>query len=357
MLQAEQFDLILLDIKMPYVGGLEIIKLVRQQHSQAALPVLVITGAGSTVTRNAALLAGANDYLNQPIDPMEMSLRVRNLLAIRTIHKANLAIQGSLAQQVEMRTAKLDLLIENGLTMARTRERGTLIRHTLFEGRRLLHCDAATMYLVTERNTLQFAMRTRDDALSNDEIALYEPESGKPNERHASTYCALRKSPVLIDDVYRETRFDLSGTRLFDEQSGYRTVSVLTVPMVQRDGEVVGVLQFINKLDPLTGGVIAFPPDIISLVEALAAQAAVTLDNLQLIDARKAFMESLIHTIATNIDAKSPYTGRHSVRVPELAVMLAQAANDVSHGPRATGKFQFHHRRTVAWIRRGGLVA
>ena len=359
-LQAEQFDLILLDIKMPYVSGLEIINLVRQQHSQADLPILVITGAGSTVTRNAALLAGANDYLNKPIDPMEMSLRVRNLLTIRSIHKANLAIQGNLAQEVEMRTAKLDLLIENGLIMARTRERGTLIQHTLFEGQRLLHCDAATMYLVTPHKTLQFAMRTRDDKLSTDEIPLYEPDSGQPNERHICTYCALHKRSVLIDDVYREAHFDLSGTRMFDYESGYRTVSLLTVPMVPRDGEVVGVLQFINKLDPVTGGVITFSPDIVGLVEALAAQAAVTLDNLQLIDARKAFMESLIHTIATAIDAKSPYTGRHSVRVPELAVMLAEAANAVTDGPLAGFCFktedEWHEFRVGAWLHDCGKI-
>ena len=359
-LQAERFDLILLDIKMPYVSGLEIINAVRQQYSQADLPILVITGVGSTVTRNAALLAGANDYLNKPIDPMEMSLRARNLLTIRTIHKANLAIQGNLAQEVELRTAKLDLLIENGLIMARTRERSTLIRHTLFEGQRLLHCDAATMYLVTDHKTLQFAMRTRDDELGASEIPLYEPQTGQLNERYVSTYCALHRRSVVIDDVYRETRFDLSGTRVFDYESGYRTVSLLTVPMVPRDGEVLGVLQFINKLDPVTGLVTAFSPDLVGLVEALAAQAAVTLDNLQLIDARKAFMESLIHTIATAIDAKSPYTGRHSVRVPELAVMLAEAAHAVSDGPLAAFKFetedQWHEFRVGAWLHDCGKI-
>ena len=359
-LEAERFDLILLDIKMPYVSGLEIINLVRQSYSQADLPILVITGAGSTVTRNAALLAGANDYLNKPIDPMEVSLRTRNLLTIRTIHKANMAIQGNLAQEVELRTAKLDLLIENGLIMARTRDRRTLIRHTLFEGQRLLHCDAATMYLVTDHKSLQFAMRTRDDELGTNEIPLYEAETGAPNERHVSTYCALHKCSVLIDDVYRETRFDLSGTRLFDYDSGYRTVSILTVPMVPRDGEVVGVLQFINKLDPATGQVVAFSPDIVGLVEALAAQAAVTLDNLQLIDARKAFMESLIHTIATAIDAKSPYTGRHSVRVPELAVMLAEAAHAQQEGPLASFKFEtedeWHEFRVGAWLHDCGKI-
>ena len=359
-LVAESFDLVLLDIKMPHLSGLEIIHLARQQFSQADLPILVVTGTDSTETRNAALLAGANDYLNKPIDPMEMSLRAQNLLTIRTIHKANLAIQGSLTQEVEVRTAKLDLLIENGLIMSRTHDRNTLIRHTLFEGQRLLHCDAASMYLVTERKTLQFVMRTREDELTSNEIPLFDPDTGAPNESHVSTFCALRKRSILIDDVYRENRFDLSGTRLFDYSSGYRTVSVLTVPMAPRNGEVVGVLQFMNKLDPLTGTVVPFTADLVPLVEALAAQAAVTLDNLQLIEARKAFMESLIHTIATAIDAKSRYTGRHSVRVPELALMLAEAANAATDGPLADFAFktedEWHEFRVGAWLHDCGKI-
>ena len=70
-----RFDLVLLDIMMPCDDGLEIIKSLRQSHSAAELPVLVITSADSTETRNAALAAGANDYLTKPVDPFEMSLR------------------------------------------------------------------------------------------------------------------------------------------------------------------------------------------------------------------------------------------------------------------------------------------
>ncbi len=359
-LDSGSFDLILLDIKMPHIDGLEVIGLIRQKLSPAELPILVITGADSTDIRNAALLAGANDYLSKPIDPVEMSLRARNLLSIRTIHKANLAIQDNLEREVAMRTAKLDMLIENGLLMSMTRERSTLVRHTLFEGQRLLHCDAASMYVVTDQKSLRFVMRTREDEIVASEIPLYDVETGLPNERHVSTCCALRKKSVLIDDVYQETRFDLSGTRGFDAHSGYRTVSMLTVPMAPRGGDVVGVLQFINKLDLETGAVIPFPPDLVPLVEALAAQAAVTLDNLELIDARKAFMESLIHTIATAIDAKSPYTGRHSARVPELALMLAHAAHAATEGPLADFGFktedEWHEFRVGAWLHDCGKI-
>jgi len=360
LIAQEDFDLLLLDINLLHSDRLAIVQSLRLSRSAADFPVLVVIRGEATQTRNAALAAGANDYLTTPIDPVEMSLRVKHLLAIGAIRRASQRVQEHLESEVRARTAKLDMLIENGLLMSATRDRTTLIRHTLFEGQRLLHCDAASMYLVTGQKTLRFAMRTRIDDIASDEIPLYDPETGQPVEHYVSTRSALQKKSILIDDVYRETRFDLSGTRQFDAHSGYRTVSMLTVPMAPRGGEVVGVLQFINKLDPRTGAITPFPHDLVPLVEALAAQAAVTLDNLQLLDERKAFVESLIHTIATAIDAKSPYTGRHSARVPELALMLAQAAHAAREGPLAGFAFEtddeWHEFRVGAWLHDCGKI-
>jgi GAF domain-containing protein len=131
-------------------------------------------------------------------------------------------------------------------------------------------------------------MRTRADGLPDSEIALYDPATGLPNDRYASTWCALNQKAVRIDDVYTETRFDLSGTRSFDSHTGYRTVSMLTVPVMPREGYVLGVLQFINKLDADTDEVIAFSDEMVTWVEALASQAAVALDNLALNDVHRA---------------------------------------------------------------------
>lgn len=77
MQSSGHFDLILLNIKMPHLGGLELIALIRQKYSAATLPILVITGA--------------NDYLDKPIDGMEMALRARNLLTINAIFKVSQA--------------------------------------------------------------------------------------------------------------------------------------------------------------------------------------------------------------------------------------------------------------------------
>ena len=352
--------LVVLDLPCPSKADFDVIRNIRRHHTVAGLPILVLGGNTGVDNGQSALLAGANDHMAQPTDTAELQLRVKALLSIASHHRRALAEVTQLRLDLDTRSARLNMLIENGVLMAMTHDRATLLRHTLFEGQRLIQCDAASVYLVTPQETLRFAMRTRDDELAKEEIPLYDPDTGAPDGHYISTWCALNKQSVLIDDVATQTRFDLSGTRRFDAHSGYHTVSLLTVPMALHNGEVVGVLQFINKLDPATGAIVAFSADLVPLVEALAAQAAVTLDNLQLLDERKASMESLIRTIATAIDAKSHYTARHSERVPELAVMLAEAAHAEKAGPLAGFGFhtedEWHEFRVGAWLHDCGKI-
>jgi C4-dicarboxylate-specific signal transduction histidine kinase len=334
LLGSSKYDSLLIDLRMPNLEGLKLIYIIRRRFSAAELPILALIDEADPDICNAALLAGANDYLVKPIDAINVALRVRNLLTINDIYSANRNLRQNLEREISAHADKLSLLIDNGLLMSMTRERSTLIRHTLFEGQRLLHCDAASMYLVTEQKTLRFAMRTRDDDLAFNEIPLFDAASGRPNEHYVATYCTLHKKSVRIDDVYQERRFDLSGTRSVDAQSGYRTVSLLSVPMVHRDGHVVGVLQFINKLDAETQAVIAFHPDLVALVEALAAQAAMTLDNWALNEARQAQEEAsgqLRHQIAQldrqrSIENLSASLG-HELNQPLTAILTnAQVA-------------------------------
>ncbi len=293
-LNGTRFDAMLVDLRMPHLDGLKAIYLIRKSFSAAELPILAISDDGIAELCNAGLLAGANDHVVRPIDPIDVALRVRNLLTIHDIYKSSQDIQNNLEREVQARTAKLNMLIENGLLMSMTRDRTALIRHTLFEGRSLLHCDAATLYLRTDRQTLRFSMRTRGDQLTETELPLLDAATGLPNGRFAATWCANHKQSLRIDNVYAEDRFDLTGTRSIDDATGFKTVSTLTVPLIPRGGEVVGVLQFINKFDADTGAVIAFPAELVPLVEALAAQAAVTLANLALHDAYLARAEQAV---------------------------------------------------------------
>lgn len=321
------FDLLLLGIDSPELDGTALIRQIRENHTAAQLPILAMTADSKPATLERALTEGANDYLSKPPALGEVSLRVKNLLSLSRLFKDKQATESRLEQEARTRTAKLDLLIKNGIMMSMERDRSKLFRQILEEGRSLLNCDGATLYLVTEAQTLRFALRTKSDPLPSLEIPLYDATTGAANEHYVSTYVALSKTAVVIDDVYQETRFDLSGTREFDRGSNYRTVSLLTVPMVTNEGQVLGVLQFINAQSPEDGRIIPFANDVLPLVEALAAQAAVALDNLQLLEAQESLMDNLFRVIGTAIDAKSPYTSRHCNRVPELAIMLAEAAH------------------------------
>ena len=140
------------------------------------------------------------------------------------------------------------------------------------------------------------------------------------------------------NDAYVAKGFDFSGTRQFDARTGYRSQSFLTVPMKDHEGEVIGVLQLINALDPVSGEVVAFSPADQRLAESLASQAAVALSNRQLVQQLEMLFESFVRLINLAIDEKSPYTGGHCQRVPELTMMLAEAADAATEGPLADFK-------------------
>ena len=96
--------------------------------------------------------------------------------------------------------------------------------------------------------------------------------------------------------------------------------------MRDHEANITGVLQLINARDPESGGVVPFSVEDQQLVESLSSQAAVTLSNKRLIDDQRKLFESFVKLIAGAIDDKSPHTGGHCRRVPELTMLLADAA-------------------------------
>jgi HD-GYP domain-containing protein (c-di-GMP phosphodiesterase class II) len=122
---------------------------------------------------------------------------------------------------------------------------------------------------------------------------------------------------------------------------------------------VIGVLQLINAQDDAKSEVIPFAKSVQRLVEALASQAAVAIDNQQLIEAQKALMDSLIKVMAHAIDAKSPYTGGHCQRVPELTKMLAEKCSEATEGTFkdfALDELQWYELHVAAWLHDIGKV-
>ena len=323
---------------------------------------LAVVGA-RRVGRALSVLAGDAERIKNLDFSGEVNKTVSILYEVDALSQAHMVMKNTLRQRTRALTVaeeKLASLVENGILMSREHNRQTLLRHILLGGKQLCNCDAGTMYLKTDNNTLAFALRTKDDTLPSIEIPLTDPDTGAPNEKYVSTYVALHNESVVIDNVYTEKRFDMSGSHRFDNETGYRTLSMLTVPMSPREGDVIGVLQFMNALNPDTGEVIPFPKELVVFVEALASQSAVALENHNLLQAQRMLIDSMIMLVAGAIDAKSPYTGGHCERVPELAIMLAEEASRVSEGPLAGFNFHLEEEwrefRIGAWLHDCGKV-
>jgi hypothetical protein len=163
-------------------------------------------------------------------------------------------------------------------------------------------------------------------------IQLYQPD-GTPNMSMVVSSAVHDDHTINIPDAYHAVGFDFSGTRKFDQKTGYHTRSILTIPMKNHQGDIIGVLQLINARDETTGETREFTDSDQKLAESLASQAAVAITNTRLIEQQRELFESFIQMIAGAIDEKSPYTGGHCKRVPELTMMIAEACHKQNDGP------------------------
>ncbi|MDP1525221.1 MAG: response regulator [Rhodocyclaceae bacterium] len=352
-------DLILLDIVMPEMDGHEVCRRLKANPATAGIPVIFVTSKTEIADEAEGFSLGAVDYISKPVSPPILQARVKTHLRLKHFSDDLDLVVKQRTRDLVAAQGKLENLIDTGLDLGRERDRMALLRKILITGKNLLNCDAGTLYMVTDHKTLRFAQITNSNELPSHEIPLYD-ETGKPVERYMATWCALHNKPVVVADVYAETKFDVSGAKRMDAETGYRTVSMLAVPLSPREGEVIGVLQFLNALDPETGRVIPFPADLERFITAMAAQAGVALDNHQLIEAQQNLLDAMIKLIAGAIDTKSRYTGGHCERVPELAMMLARTASEVSTGPLSDFSFstddEWREFRVGAWLHDCGKV-
>lgn len=241
---------------------------------------------------------------------------------------------------------RLEQLNQIGAALSKERDITRLLENILVAAKSITRADGGTLYRMTEDGqALRFEILRTDSLniahggtsakpITFPNLPLRDAQ-GRDNDSLVAAYCAIHSQTVNIVDAYTEANFDFSGTRQFDERTGYRSQSFLAVPMKNHEGDVIGVLQLINALDAETGKVIPFSIADQSLAESLASQAAIAITNRSLIEQLEGLFESFIGLINLAIDEKSPYTGGHCQRVPALTMMLAEAVNDTRDGPMA----------------------
>ena len=264
---------------------------------------------------------------------------------------------------------QLDRLNSIGIALSSEDNSKRLLEIILQGAQDLTNADGGTLYTVTADSTLKFEIMRNmslDIAMGGttgvevpfQPLPIYD-EQGEPNISMVAAYSVANAKTVNISDAYTAIGFDFSGTRKFDEKMSYRSQSFLTVPMMNHEHEIIGVLQLINAIDPHTKKIVEFSHARQRLVESLASQAAVALTNQNLINGLKDLFESFIKLIADAIDEKSPYTGGHCQRVPDLTMMLAEEAIKATSGAFAdftmTEKEVFE-LKIAAWLHDCGKV-
>jgi predicted Zn finger-like uncharacterized protein len=235
-----------------------------------------------------------------------------------------------------------------------------LLEMIVDQAREFTNADAGTLYL-KEENALHFKI-VQNSSLgirmggTSEKVIPFPPVELK--ESNVSAFVAIKGTSVNIPDVYKTELFDFTGPKNFDKSSGYKSQSMLVVPMLNHENDVIGVLQLLNAQNIKTNEVIPFSNDYENLTESLASQAAVAVNNAQLISEMSKLFDSFAEVMATAIDEKSPVTGGHIRRVANMTLTFADILTN-DQGQYKNISFnadQMYELKIAAWMHDIGKV-
>ena len=245
-------------------------------------------------------------------------------------------------QQLHEVAGELETLNKIGVALSSERNTDALLELILTKSREITSCDAGSLYVVEEgpggEKHLVFKLTQSDS-----HAAPFRQFTLPIDTRSVAGYTAATGKILNIKDAYRIRNLPFRLNREFDEKFGYRTKSMLVVPMKNQKDEVIGVLQLINaKKEPavkLTSAkvvhreVIPFSERSQELAASLASQAAVALENNLLYRDIQNLFEGFVKASVTAIESRDPTTFGHSERVAKLTVGLAEVVDRCDTGP------------------------
>ena len=231
-----------------------------------------------------------------------------------------------------MKSWSVDQLIQVAIAVSVEKDISLLLDRILTAGIDMTGCDAGTVY-IRETDTLVFHnMITRSMGVHSIRgQAASMPPPVPLTHTHVCACAALEKKLINIPDVYQDLVYNFAGTRRYDEMSGYRTQSMLVVPMEDDQGKCIGVLQLINAQDD-AGRTIPFAPETESVIRALGSLAAISLNNRLLQQSVSDILHSFVTTMVDAIDARSPYNANHTRSMVRYAEKFIDWLNTGDHG-------------------------
>ncbi len=222
--------------------------------------------------------------------------------------------------QLEMLTA---LAKENNLSH--------ILEQVLTKVMQEIPCEGGTIYL-KENHQLKFeVVINKKLGIYNTKVKNWAPiELFTPtgsNLSNVSALCANKQEIINIADVYHAKGFDFEGMKKFDKANNYRSKSMLLIPMIDHEDELIGVLQMINKYDSFNKSSIAFSKEDVEIVKSYSAYAAIAITKNRLISDLEKLLYSFLESIAVAMDAKSPFGYGHINRVAKLMNIITEGIN------------------------------
>jgi class 3 adenylate cyclase/DNA-binding response OmpR family regulator len=280
--RSEPVDLILLDIVMPRLSGLQVLERLKQDAETRHVPVIVISALDEREHIRACIALGAEDYLTRPFDAALLRVRIDASLQRKRLHdQAEQARRGlersaeALGARVEEATATLQRrlrelsgMIDVAHAIISTLDLDSLLAGVMQLSREVMSAEASSLLVADpEQRLLRFhvATGTAGKAITGGTI---------PYGRGIAGYVAETGESLLIPDAYQDPRFDPS----YDRATGFRTRSILTVPLRTSEG-IAGVLQVVNKI-----GQDAFDQHDLDLFQSFAGMAGISLQNARLFE-------------------------------------------------------------------------
>ena len=274
----------------------------------------------------------------------------------RTLHQLFSALRSrkqmqNLENKLTSRGQELSELNKIGVALSAERDPDTLLDMILSKAREITSADAGSLYLVEkipdipeQENNYWIDKQLRFKLAQNDSLIANYKEFVLPVEKKSMAgYAAITGEPLNITDAYDlDPSSPVQHNRSFDDKMGYKTISILCLPMTNHRNEVIGVLQLINRKrewnsklvfdDKLERQILAFDNRCVELASSLASQAAVSIENMHLYEEIKQLFEGFIVASVHAIEQRDPTTSGHSERVATLTVNLAKTIDKTNVG-------------------------
>lgn len=222
-------------------------------------------------------------------------------------------------------------MLNIGRQLTAQRDINRLLDVIVSEAMAITNCDGGTLYLYEDDQKLHFKiMRTISKGFmrggAGDPIDL-PPVAVE--EKNICAYVMIHGQMENIPDVYCSEKFDFSGPRNYDELIGYRTQSMLVIPLEDNKGAHVGVLQLINSMDEV-GNVIPFNEEFEWVFYSIAAQAAIAVTNMNYTKEIEELFHSLVEVLTAAVDERSHYSANHTLGVATSTAEFIGFLNDMN---------------------------